>query len=113
MRLVKRHVTADSRSFSQAASALLEVEELEGGHGDEREEAGEAGQDEGAPADQAVLDAVGHVHELCDAVRAPRHRDELISHRPQLRPYQPLNCPCHRIQVVEPASATRHLRLLH
>ena len=110
LRLVKRYVTADLRSISQAASALLEVEELEGGHGDEREEAGEADQDEGAPADQAVLDAVRHVHELRDAVRAPRHGDDLISHRPQLRPYQPLNCPRHRIQVVEPASATLPLR---
>lgn len=95
-----------------SSSAFLKVEELEGGHGDEGEEAGEADQDERAPADQAVLDAVGHIHELRDAVRAPRHRDELVMHRAQLRAYQPLDGPRHRVEVVEPASPAQHLRLL-
>ena len=92
-------------------SALLEIQELEGGHGDEGKEAGEPDKDERAPADQAVLDAVRHVHELGDAVALPAHGYELIGHCAQLRPYHALNGPCHRVDVIEPAYQRQRLSI--
>ena len=74
-----------------AQSALLEIQVLQGGHGDDGEEAGEAHEDERAPAHQAVLDAVRHIHEVCNAVALPVACDVLICYRAQLGPYQPLD----------------------
>ena len=103
--LCNSSLTCMTQAPGPAQSALLEVQVLQGGHGDDGKEAGEAHEDECAPAHQAVLDAVRHIHEVCNAVALPIAGDVLVSHCAQLGPYQPLDGPGHRVDVVEPAHA--------